>query len=228
MNLCELAANVLQQQRSTPDLIADALREAIIQGIFKEEQSLRQDEIAKQFGVSRIPVREALRQLEAEGLVKFYNNRGAVVSGLSPREAQEICEIRIALESMAIKLAIPNLQEVDLEKAQSILNATVTETDIALLGKLNWEFHSTLYAPAQRMRLLNMINNLHLSIERYVRLQMVKMNYLERSHKEHHLLLDACRNRDTSTAVRLLKRHINTAAKELVAYLEQKYKTYNI
>ncbi|MEO0970070.1 MAG: GntR family transcriptional regulator, partial [Cyanobacteria bacterium J06639_18] len=84
MDLSELAANVLEKQRSTPDLIADALREAIIQGIFAEEQSLRQDEIAKQFGVSRIPVREALRQLEAEGLVKFYNNRGAVVSGLSP------------------------------------------------------------------------------------------------------------------------------------------------
>ena len=215
MNLNELAANVLQQQRSTPDLIADALREAIIQGIFAEEQSLRQDEIAKQFGVSRIPVREALRQLEAEGLVRFYNNRGAVVSGLSPSEAQEICEIRIVLETMAIKLAIPNLQELDLEKAQSILDATATETDIARLGKLNWEFHSILYAPAKRTRLLGMINNLHVSIERYVRLQMAKMNYLERSQKEHHLLLDACRNRDASTAVKLLKRHINAAAKEL-------------
>ena len=219
MNLNELAANLLQQQRSTPDLIADALREAIIQGIFAEEQSLRQDEIAKQFGVSRIPVREALRQLEAEGLVKFYNNRGAVVSGLSPSEAQEICEIRIVLETMAIKLAIPNLQELDLEKAQSILDVTATETDIARLGKLNWEFHSILYAPAKRTRLLNMINNLHLSIERYVRLQMAKMNYLERSQKEHHLLLDACRNKDASTAVKLLKRHINAAAKELMAYL---------
>lgn len=220
MNLSDIAANVLQKQRSTPDLIADALREAIIQGIFIEEQSLRQDEIAKQFGVSRIPVREALRQLEAEGLVKFYNNRGAIVSRLSPSEAQEICEIRIALESMAIKFAIPNLQELDLEKAQSILDSTVTETDIARLGKLNWEFHSTLYSPAKRIRLLNTIENLHISVERYVRLQMTKMNYLERSHKEHYLLLDACRNKDTSSAVRLLKRHINSAAKELVAYLE--------
>ena len=221
MNLSELAANVLQKQRSTPDLIADALREAIIQGIFAEEQSLRQDEIAKQFGVSRIPVREALRQLEAEGLVKFYNNRGAVVSGLSPSEAQEICEIRIVLESMAIKFAIPNLEEVDIEKAQAILDATVKETNIAMLGKLNWEFHSTLYAPGKRSRLLNMINNLHISTERYVRLQMTRMNYLERSQKEHYLLLDACRNKDTSTAVKLLKRHINSAGKELVNYLEK-------
>ena len=219
MNLSELAANVLQKQRSTPDLIADALREAIIQGIFAAEQSLRQDEIAKQFGVSRIPVREALRQLEAEGLVKFYNNRGAVVSSLSSMEAQEICEIRIALETMAIKFAIPNLQEVDLEKAQSILDATATETDITRLGKLNWEFHSTLYAPAKRTRLLNMINNLHISIERYVRLQMTKINYLERSQKEHYLLLDACRNKDTSAATKLLRRHINGAAKELMIYL---------
>ena len=114
MNLYDLAANVLRQQRSTPDLIADALREAIVRGIFQEGQSLRQDEIATQFGVSRIPVREALRQLEAEGLVTLHLNRGAMVSALSPAEAQEIFEIRSALEVKAIQLAIPKLTPSDL------------------------------------------------------------------------------------------------------------------
>ncbi|MDJ0617293.1 MAG: GntR family transcriptional regulator [Calothrix sp. MO_192.B10] len=219
MGLSELAANVLPQQRSTPDLIADALREAIIQGVLQPGESLRQDEIAKQFGVSRIPVREALRQLEVEGLVNFYANRGAVVSALSPAEVEEIGEIRVALETTAIKLAIPNLTEFDLEKAQSILDAALTETDVARLGELNWEFHTTLYSPANRPRLLGIIKNLHINIERYVRLQMTKMNYVERSHKEHEQILNACRQKDTSTAVRLLKRHIDKAAKELVKYL---------
>ncbi len=229
MNLSDLAANVLQQQRSTPNLIADALREAIVQGIFQEGQSLRQDEIATQFGVSRIPVREALRQLEAEGLVTLYPNRGATVSALSPAEAQEICEIRIALETMAIQLAIPKLTELDLRKAAAILETTEQETDVARWAELNWEFHATLYAPADRPRLLTMIKTLHVNIDRYVRLQMVKMNYLERmriahasqTQKEHYQLLDACSKQDSKTAVKLLRRHIGAAIEQLVVYLQQ-------
>ncbi|MEW6498204.1 MAG: GntR family transcriptional regulator [Cyanobacteriota bacterium] len=222
MNLGDLAANLLQQQRSTPDLIAEALREAILRGIFQEGQSLRQDEIAAQFGVSRIPVREALRQLEAEGLVTLQLNRGATVSALSPAEAQEIFEIRVALETTAIQLAIPKLTESDLEKAAVILDATNQTTDAARWAKLNWEFHSTLYSPSDRPRLLAMIKTLHVNIDRYVRLQMEQMNYLEKSQKEHYQLLDACRQRDTKAAVKLLKRHIETAGEQLVAHLQQK------
>jgi DNA-binding GntR family transcriptional regulator len=221
MNLNDLAANVLQQQRSTPDLIADALREAILRGIFQEGQSLRQDEIAAQFGVSRIPVREALRQLEAEGLVTLHLNRGAVVSVLSPAEAQEIFEIRIALETTAIQLAIPKLTESDLEKAAMILKATDQTTDAAQWAKLNWEFHAMLYTPSERPRLLGMIKTLHVNIDRYVRLQMEKMDYLEKSQKEHYQLLEACRQQDTKATVKLLKQHINTAGEQLVAYLQQ-------
>lgn len=220
MNLGDLAANLLQQQRSTPDLIAEALREAILRGIFQEGQSLRQDEIAAQFGVSRIPVREALRQLEAEGLVTLQLNRGATVSALSPAEAQEIFEIRVALETTAIQLAIPQLTESDLEKAAVILDATHQTTDAARWAKLNWEFHSTLYTPSDRPRLLAMIKTLHLNIDRYVRLQMEQMNYLEKSQKEHYQLLDACRQRDAKTAVKLLKRHIETAGEQLVTHLQ--------
>ncbi|ALF54821.1 GntR family transcriptional regulator [Nostoc piscinale CENA21] len=222
MNLNDLAANVLQQQRSTPDLIADALREAILRGIFQEGQSLRQDEIATQFGVSRIPVREALRQLEAEGLVTLHLNRGAMVSVLTANEAQEICEIRSALEVQAIQLAIPKFSTADLEKAALILETTNQTTDAGLLAQLNWEFHAALYTSAERPRLLAMIKNLHINCDRYVRMQMAQMDYQERSQKEHYQLLDACKQRDTKTAVRLLKRHIDTAGEQLVMYLLQK------
>lgn len=215
MNLNDLAANVLQQQRSTPDLIADALREAILRGIFQEGQSLRQDEIATQFGVSRIPVREALRLLEAEGLVTFHLNRGATVSVLSPAEVQEICEIRSALEVTAIELAIAKLTEPDLEKAAVILEASDRVTDAASWAKLNWEFHATLYAPADRPRLLRMIKTLHTNLDRYVYLYMGQMDDVERMQKEHYQLLDACQQKDTKAAVKLLKRHIDSAAKHL-------------
>lgn len=221
MDLSDLAANVLQQQRSTPDLIADALREAILRGFFQGGQSLRQDEIATQFGVSRIPVREALRQLEAEGLVTLYPNRGATVSVLSSAEVSEIYEIRIALETTAIQLAIPKLTEPDLQKAAFILKTTEQETDVARWAELNWEFHATLYTPANRPRLLTMLKTLHVNIDRYVRLQMVRMNCQERTQQEHHQLLEACRKQDAKTAVKLLKRHIGAAGEQLVTYLQK-------
>jgi DNA-binding GntR family transcriptional regulator len=222
MNLGDLAANLLQQQRSTPDLIAEALREAILRGIFQDGQSLRQDEIAAQFGVSRIPVREALRQLEGEGLVTLQLNRGATVSALSPAEAQEICEIRVALETTAIQLAIPQLQASDLDKAAVILETTDQTMDAARWAKLNWEFHSTLYTPSDRPRLLGMIKMLHVNIDRYVRLQLEKMDYQDKSQKEHYQLLEACRQGDSKGATKVLKQHIETARRELVDYLHRK------
>ncbi|MBO3461522.1 GntR family transcriptional regulator [Aetokthonos hydrillicola Thurmond2011] len=221
MNLNDLAANVLQKQRSAPDLIAEALREAILRGIFQEGQSLRQDEIATQFGVSRIPVREALRQLEAEGLVTLHLNKGAIVSVLTSAEVQEIYEIRSALETTILRLAIPNVTESTLQKASEILEATHHTTDAPRLVQLNWEFHAALYAIANRPRLLTMIKNLHTNIDRYIRLLIAQMNDLERSQKEHYQLLNACREGDSKAAVELLKQHIEVEGAELVMYLTQ-------
>lgn len=220
MNLNDLAANI--QQRSTPDLIADALREAILQGIFQEGQSLRQDEIATQFGVSRIPVREALKQLEAEGLVTLHLNRGAIVSVLTAAELQEICEIRSALEVKAMQLALPKLQKAHLEKAAEILAASDKATEAGMLAKLNWEFHETLYTSAERPRLLGMIKTLHINCDRYVRVQLTQTDYQEKSQKEHYQLLAACQQQDAKAAVRLLKKHIDNAGEQLVNYLQQK------
>jgi DNA-binding GntR family transcriptional regulator len=222
MNLKDLAIRSLQNQRSTPDLIAEALREAILRGIFKEGESLRQDEIATEFGVSRIPVREALKQLEAEGLVSLQRNRGATVAILSPTEAQEIFEIRSSLETKALELAIPNLKTEDLEKATEILIATDRATEVVSWGQLNWEFHTILYAPCNRPRLLGMLKTLHINIDRYVRLQMSEMNYLQQSQKEHDRILDACMRRDIPDAIEQLKKHIDIAGQELANYLRQR------
>ena len=87
---------------------------------------------------------------------------------------------------------------------------------------LTGNFIGTLYTSAERPRLLTMIKNLHVNIDRYVRVQMAQMDYQEHSQKEHYQLLDACRKQDTKTAVRLLKRHIDTAGEQLVTYLLQK------
>src|SRR6187402_1183909 len=126
---------------STPDTVREALRRAISAGELAPGIQLRQDELAEKFGTSRIPVREALRQLEAEGFVTFLPNRGAVVSDLSVDEVVELLEIRIALECHALRLAIPVLGEIDLDEARKILQAYDSEPDPAKWGAFNWKFH---------------------------------------------------------------------------------------
>src|ERR1700712_286733 len=101
--------------KPAPDVVRDGLREAIFCGEFLEGMPLRQDEIAERFGTSRIPVREALRQLESEGLVSFLPNKGVIVKGLSIDDVLEMLEIRIALECRALKLAVPNMAYEDFE-----------------------------------------------------------------------------------------------------------------
>ena len=106
---------------NTPDFIVNALRNAILQGRYKANQPLRQDHLAEELGVSKIPLREALVQLKAEGLVSFMPNRGAVVSELSAKEVDEIFTMRIALETKALERAIPNLRPADFIRAKSVL-----------------------------------------------------------------------------------------------------------
>ncbi|MDR7465345.1 MAG: GntR family transcriptional regulator [Armatimonadota bacterium] len=199
--------------------MAEVLREAILRNVLTGGQQLRQDEIAAHLGVSRIPVREALRQLEAEGLVTFFPHRGAVVSELSHQEVQEIYEIRIPLEATALRLALPRLTQQDLERAEAILEAIDRETEVAKWSGLNREFHTILYTPADRPRLLALINTLRTNVERYQRIYISLMQHKVNSQREHRQILEACRRRDVGTAVQALESHLGQAAQELVAYL---------
>lgn len=209
MSISQLDTRLVRNRRTTPGIVADVLRDAIMHGVLKSGQPLRQDELAGQFGLSRIPVREALRQLEGEGLVTMNPHRGAVVSTLSGDELQEICEIRTALETTAIRLAIPHLDEATLALAEEILRATGRETDVLEhWSRNNWRFHSTLYVPARRPRLLAMIKNLHDNVDRYLRLHVSMLHYKEKGQAEHWELLDACRRHDTDEAVAYLEQHI--------------------
>jgi DNA-binding GntR family transcriptional regulator len=210
---------------STPviakESIADSLRADILRGKLKSGQALKQDEIAAQFGVSKIPVREALVQLKAEGLVNFYQNRGAFVSELSAVEADEIYVMRIALETAVLARAIPHLTVAHLKHAKEILDAIDREENIARWGELNWEFHATLYSPAALPRLMETIRTLHSNIARYLVLYLAGMAYQKKSQKEHRAILEACRHGDTEKAVAVLVDHLQGASNHLVAFLNK-------
>ncbi|MEW6266247.1 MAG: GntR family transcriptional regulator [Thermodesulfobacteriota bacterium] len=212
----------LSTTATTAELIADSLRAEILRGKLKSGQPLRQDELAAVFGVSKIPVREALFQLKAEGLVSFAPNRGATVSELSAAEVDEIYTMRLALETAALRRALPNLTIGTLNQAEEILGAIDQEANLARWGELNWEFHATLYSAARMPRLLEGIKNLHVNVARYLVIYLSGLDYQAASQAEHRLILEACRRGKTDEAVKHLDQHLQSAAHNLMAFLRKR------
>ena len=213
--------SVHEPSATTGDLIARSLREDIMQGRLKSKEPLRQDEIAARFGVSKIPVREALVQLKAEGLVTFYPNRGAVVSRLSPAEVDEIFIMRTALETAVLRRAIPQLTIANLTHAEEILNTIDQEQNVARWGDLNWEFHATLYRPADLPRMMEWVRTLHTNVARYLVIYLAGMDYQMASQNEHREILEACRRGNLQAATEHLTHHLQSASSHLVSFLDR-------
>jgi DNA-binding GntR family transcriptional regulator len=211
---------------SLTSAVADRLREMIIRGEIQEGEQLRQDAIAADLQVSRIPVREALRQLEAEGLIKIIAHRGAVVSSLSSEEIEELFEMRAVLECHVLALSIPQLTESDFKEAEAILEtyekALWKEEDVGSWGRLNSQFHATLYSRANRPHFVSIIRQINNNGDRYTSLQLYLTRSFERAKKEHRMLVELCRKRDVKAACELLEQHIQTAGRALKESLEQR------
>src|SRR5579864_5257139 len=213
-------------RQSLTSAVADKLRDQIIRGEILEGAQLRQDAIASQYHVSRIPVREALRQLDAEGLIAIVPNRGAIVPALSPNDIQELFSIRALLEPEVLKLSIPHLTEEDFSEADAVLNKYVSELrrqeHVSAWGRLNWQFHSILYSRANQPRFMAIIRNVNNSGERYTRLQLYLTHGVQRANEEHHRILELCRQSDVPAACELLRDHIRHAGDSLKEVLQQK------
>lgn len=203
-----LAAVAVAPRTSASRMVADALRAAIVDGRLPPGAPLRQDAVARHFSVSAIPVREALRQLESEGWTKVEVHKGATVAPLSADEAREIYEIRAALEGLAITLAIPNHTEESLREAQSLFEAAERERDPARYVSRNEAFHMSLYAPAGRPQLIEMIEVLHRRGERYLRVKFGLPEHKRVSDQEHGQLMRIVRRKDVAAAQKLIADHL--------------------
>lgn len=201
------------------EVIAKHLRDAIISGHFAEDEPIRQDDIAQLFNVSKIPVREALKRLEAEGLVMFQRNKGAVVTRISEPEMAQMFEVRVLLEMRAIRLAVPNMTEETFAAAERICEAFLGEEDVGRWAELNWQLHACLYEPAQRPFLVNLIRSIHDKLERYLRMQMSLSEGKDRADHEHRDIIAACRAGDAEAAARLIEEHINGVCETLYEHL---------
>lgn len=199
------------------DRIAARLREAILSGELAAGVPLRQESLAAQFGVSRIPVREALSRLEAEGLVTREHHRGCVVASHSTADVLESLEIRRALETRALRLAIPRMTAKDFTAIAGILDRYARATHPATWSELNLEFHLALYRPAGLPRLARLIEDLIRGTDRYLRVYISFVVGRDRPLDEHRQILRACRERDVARAVRLLDAHIERTQKAIAA-----------
>jgi DNA-binding GntR family transcriptional regulator len=207
--------------RPTAEPIYDALKEEIIAGRLLPGEPLRQDDIARRHGVSKIPVREALLKLEVDGFVTFRKNRGAIVREVSAAEILHIMDIRVALECKALELAIPNMIASDFEGARAILDEYSRQTEPAQWSEMNLRFHHALYEPCSNPLLLQMITDLQQRIGPQLRLLVTEVSGLERPQAEHRAILNACRAGDTAEAVEVLRQHILTTRKETAAQMRR-------
>lgn len=202
-------------------IIASSLREAILDGRLPSGTALRQQELADLFGVSRMPVREALRQLETQSLLNVVQHKGAVVAPLINNTSVETYVLRSLLESFALRLSVPLLDEDDLAQAARYLEQLERQTEHAELARLNRLFHMSLYRKAPNARLLELIEQELNEEERFLRLHLSSMGLGEPTQDDHRALLEAARVKDIDNAVALLQRHLEKSAVTMRRYLEQ-------
>ena len=200
----------------------DELRRMILEGILPGGHQLRQDVLAEELGVSRIPIREALLQLEAEGLVRSFPHRGAVVSELSIDEIKELFELRVLIEPRLLLRSAPKLTEEDFSKLDAVLSeysAEMRADHVSRWGELNTEFHLLLYRHAARPRSNALVATLLQECDRHTRIQLALTGGMQRAEAEHAELVELCREGRALQASSLLRRHIKNVEGSLTGFL---------
>ena len=206
-------------RQSLPDVITNDLRERILNGEMAEGETIRQEALAEEYDVSRMPIREALKRLDAEGLVQLTNNRGASVTTHSLSEIGEIFDLRVLMEVDLFKRAIPHLTEADFSKCKKLLDEmekSYDAYDVGRWGSLNYLYHMALYAAAGRGLTNEILQRVNRQSDRYVRLHLSVMKQREPAKKDHQLLLSLAREGRVDEACDLLTRHIQRTKDQLL------------
>lgn len=194
------------------DVVLNTLRQAILRGELKPGERLMEIQLANKLGVSRTPVREAIRKLELEGLVLTMPRKGAEVAQITEKNLRDVLEVRRALEELAVQLACLRMKGTDLEnlrRAQERFEQILTSDDITAVAEADVAFHDVIYMATDNQRLIHLLNNLREQMYRY------RVEYLKRKEchgrllDEHSRLIRAIEQRDAQEATRLTCQHID-------------------
>ncbi|SDW94536.1 transcriptional regulator, GntR family [Ruegeria halocynthiae] len=220
-----MATNRAIKKQSLPDVIADDLRERILSGELAEGETIRQEALADEYDVSRMPIREALKRLSAEGLVQWANNRGGSVIKHSLSEIGEIFDLRMLIEVDLFRRAIPEMTSGDFARCEDILQqmeVSYDKDDVGRWGALNHAFHSALYAASRRNLTHELLDRVSLQADRYIRMHLSVMKQREPARKEHRQLLELAQIGDADAACELLSRHIRRSKEQLLEMIAAK------
>jgi DNA-binding GntR family transcriptional regulator len=207
-------------------LIHQWLRDAILTGALAPGQVLRQQELAKRFNASRVPLREALSHLEAEGLVVLRPRRGFAVTSLETSELLEIFQLRMIIEEHGGYVACLSRTEQDVRRLETCLEQmnrlavrSPTKQQLARLAALNQDFHDILISASRRRHLQQISANLRAKIEPYIRLEVAMTRQFEEAHADHHAILAAFKAGDAAEVARLSREHCERTALRFIRQL---------
>ncbi|HEV7955604.1 MAG: GntR family transcriptional regulator [Microbacteriaceae bacterium] len=199
--------------------IAARLREQILVGELAPGTPLSQVRVASSFGVSRIPVRDALQVLVAEGLVRPTTGATAVVTGMSVPELQELYEMREAIEPVATQIAVPNLGRAEVLQMRRLLGEMTQSDEPKTWLAANAHFHATVYQKANRPRMIQTVEQLRKLTDRYLHLHLEVIGNTEHLHAEHTRILEAVEAGDAALTASLTREHLATSHDFILQYL---------
>ena len=222
-----LAPIKLDSYQPLREVVCESLRDAIRKGILKPGERIMEIKLAEELGVSRTPVREAIRKLELEGYVVMMPRRGTYGADMSIRDINEIFEIRTALESLSNGLAAEHITEDELEHLQRLLviiGGYIKEGDMDKIVETDIEFHDLLYHAARNNRLVGIISNLRDQLTRFRTLSMSYPGRLEATLDEHRAIVEAIANGDGRSARKAAEHHMENSEKTLLKAMDAQKK----
>ncbi len=208
------------EMKTREEFVTDALRQAILRGQFRPGDKLDQQELAEQLGVSRSPVREALRTLMAEDLVTQYPHKGAFVTSRSVDELKEILIIRSKLEGAAAERAAPLMDNARLSKLADIIAEAGSTEDIERVLSLNNDFHAIIYAAFPQPHLIDLVQRLRNKVAPYNRIYLDLEGKKESAWSDHEKIYKACVKRDGTKAKEETQKHLEQVFEGILTSLD--------
>ncbi|MGE5373080.1 MAG: GntR family transcriptional regulator [Solirubrobacterales bacterium] len=212
----------LDNYKPLREVVFEALREAIMSGALPPGERMMEVQLAEELGVSRTPVREAIRKLELEGFVVMIPRKGAYVAGISLKDVADVFEIRTALEALAAGLAAERITDEELEEMERIVvlkSEAIKNNDLELLIETDTQFHEVLYRASRNEKLFQIINNLREQIQRFRTTSLASPGRMRLALEEHKKIIEALSERNISLAQQLAQDHIENAENSMLEAL---------